>query len=107
MTATFDIRKIVTLRDVTYAELGHKPARPIVRAVGMAVIHNPGKYAEDLRQLWEAGAELGERLTPELVKMLDAPPVSYGKGAIVRRGAFPSTGQVAKSHVILLANTWS
>jgi hypothetical protein len=34
----------------------------------MAVIHNPyaGKYAEDLRQLWEAGAELGERLTPEL-----------------------------------------
>lgn len=51
MTATFDIRKIVTLRDVTYSELGHKPARPIVRAVGMAVIHNPyaGKYAEDLR----------------------------------------------------------
>ncbi len=51
----------------------------------MAVIHNPyaGKYAEDLRQLREAGAELGERLTPELVKMLDAPPVSYGKGAIV------------------------
>ena len=83
MTATFDIRKIVTLRDVPYSELGHKPARPIVRAVGMAVIHNPGKYAEDLRQLWEAGAELGERLTPELVKMLDAPPVSYGKGAIV------------------------
>jgi Amino acid synthesis len=58
MTATFDIRKIVTLRDVTYSELGHKPARPIVRAVGMAVIHNAyaGKYAEDLRQLWEAVA---------------------------------------------------
>ena len=85
MTAMFDIRKIVTIRDVTYSELGHKPARPIVRAVGMAVITNPyaGKYAEDLRQLWEAGAELGERLSPELVKMLDAPPVSYGKGAIV------------------------
>jgi hypothetical protein len=80
-----DIRKIVTLRDVTYSELGHKPANPIVRAVGMAVIHNPyaGKYSEDLRQLWEAGAELGERLTPELVKLLDGPAVSYGKGAIV------------------------
>jgi hypothetical protein len=89
MTATFDIRKIVTLRDVTYSELGHKPARPIVRAVGMAVIHNPyaGKYPEDFRQLWEAGAELGERLTPELVKMLDAPPVSYGKGAKPMRAA--------------------
>ena len=49
------------------------------------MITNPyaGKYAEDLRQLWEAGAELGERLSPELVKMLDAPPVSYGKDAIV------------------------
>ena len=28
-----DIRKSVTLRDITYFELGHKPARPIVRAV--------------------------------------------------------------------------
>lgn len=57
MTAMLDIRKMVTLRDVTYSELGHKPTRPIVRAVGMAVIDNPyaGKYAEDLRQLWEAG----------------------------------------------------
>jgi hypothetical protein len=80
-----DIRKIVTIRDVTYSELGHKPARPIVRAVGMAVIHNPyaGKYSEDLRQLWEAGAEIGERLMPELVKLLDGPAVSYGKAAIV------------------------
>ncbi len=66
-------------------EGGPPPARPLRRAWVAAVIHNPyaGKYAEDLRQLWEAGAELGERLTPELVKMLDAPPVSYGKGAIV------------------------
>ena len=74
------------LRDVTYSELGRKPARPSVRAVGMAVIHNPyaGKYAEDLRQLWEAGAEIGERLTPELVKLLDGPPVSYGRGMVRR-----------------------
>lgn len=80
-----DIRKIVTLREVTYSELGHKPAKPIVRAVGMAVIDNPyaGKYSEDLRQLFEAGAALGERLMPELVKLLDGPAVSYGKGAIV------------------------
>lgn len=41
-----DIRKLVTIRDVTYSELGYKPARPIVRAVGMAVIDNPyaGKH---------------------------------------------------------------
>jgi hypothetical protein len=80
-----DIRKIVTTREVVFSELGHAPARPIVRAVGMAVIHNPcaGKYSEDLRELWEAGAALGERLMPELVRMLDGPAVSYGKGAIV------------------------
>ena len=79
------IRKIVTTREVIFSELGVAAPKPIVRAVGMAVIRNPfaGKYAEDLRPLFEAGAELGERLMPELVEMLDGPAVSYGKGAIV------------------------
>jgi hypothetical protein len=36
-----DIRKIVTLREVVFSELGAAAARPIVRAVGMAVIRNP------------------------------------------------------------------
>jgi hypothetical protein len=80
-----EIRKIVTTREVIFSELGVAAARPVVRAVGMAVIRNPyaGKFAEDLRELFEAGAEIGERLMPELVKMLDGPAVSYGKGAIV------------------------
>ena len=60
----------------------------------MAVIRNPfaGQFVEDLRPLFEAGAMLGERLMPELVKLLDGPAVSYGKGAIVgvcgRNGAW-------------------
>lgn len=80
-----DIRKAVTLREVIYSELGHQAARPIVRAVGIGVIRNPfaGRWAEDLRPLFEAGAALGERLMPELVEMLDGPAVSYGKGALV------------------------
>ena len=80
-----EIRKITTTREVIFSEVGVKAPRPVVRAVGMAVIHNPyaGKYSDDLRQLFEAGAALGERLMPELVKMLDGPAVSYGKGAIV------------------------
>jgi hypothetical protein len=80
-----EIRKIVTTREIVFSELGVAAPRPVVRAVGMAVIRNPfaGKYAEDLRELWEAGAALGERLMPELVRMLDGPAVSYGKGAIV------------------------
>jgi hypothetical protein len=60
-------------------------SRPTTRAVGMAVIRNPlaGKFVEDLKTLFEAGAMLGERLMPDLVKLLDGPAVSYGKGAIV------------------------
>jgi len=80
-----DIRKIVTLREVVYSELGHKAMRPIVRAVGIGVIRNPfaGRWTEDLRELFAAGAALGERLMPQLVEMLDGPAVSYGKGALV------------------------
>ena len=80
-----DIRKIVTWREVIFSELGRAPARPVVRAVGIGVIRNPfaGRWAEDLRPLFEAGAALGERLMPELVRLLDGPAVSYGKGALV------------------------
>jgi hypothetical protein len=80
-----EIRKIVTTREVIFSELGVAAPKPIVRAVGMAVIRNPfaGKYVEDLHELYEAGAELGERLMPALVEMLDGPAVSYGKGALV------------------------
>jgi hypothetical protein len=43
----------------------------------------PAGGAADLRELFEAGAALGERLMPSLVKLLDGPTVSYGKGALV------------------------
>jgi hypothetical protein len=80
-----EIRKIATTREVVFSELGVKAPRPVVRAVGMAVITNPfaGRFVEDLRPLFEAGAMLGERLMPDLVKLLDRPAVSYGKGALV------------------------
>jgi hypothetical protein len=80
-----EIRKIITTRETVFAELGVEGVRPTTRAVGMAVIRNPfaGQFVEDLRPLFEAGAMLGERLMPELVKLLDGPAVSYGKGAIV------------------------
>lgn len=80
------IRKIVMLREQVLEELGTVPPRPVVRAAALAVIANPfagRRHARDLAPLWEAGAELGARLMPELVKLLDGPAVSYGKGAIV------------------------
>jgi hypothetical protein len=80
-----EIRKIITMREAIFSELGVAASRPTIRAVGMAVIRNPfaGKFVEDLTALFEAGAMLGERLMPDLVKLLDGPAVSYGKGAIV------------------------
>ena len=80
-----EIRKIITLREVVFSELGHDAPRPIVRAIGIGVIRNPfaGRWVEDLRPLFEAGAALGERLMPELARLLDRPAVSYGKGALV------------------------
>ena len=72
-----EIRKIITMREVVLSELGVAAPRPVVRAVGMAVIPNPfaGRFVDDLRPLFEAGAMLGERLMPELVKLLDGPVV--------------------------------
>jgi hypothetical protein len=42
-----------------------------------------GRFVEDLRPLFEAGAILGEPLTPDPVKLVDGPAVSYGRGAII------------------------
>jgi hypothetical protein len=80
-----EIRKIITTRETVFSELSVEANRPTTRAVGIAVIRNPfaGQFVEDLRPLFEAGAMLGERLMPELVKLLGGPAVSYGKGAIV------------------------
>jgi hypothetical protein len=80
-----EIRKILTLREMVLSELGVAAPRPVVRAVGIAVIGNPfaGRFVDDLRPLFEAGAMLGEQLMPDLVKLLDGPAVSYGKGALV------------------------
>ena len=79
------IRKSLLLRDTVTSEMGHAAARPIVRAVAMAVIGNPfaGRYVEDLTELFEAGRMVGEQLMPDLVRLLSQSPLSYGKGAIV------------------------
>ncbi len=79
------IRKLQTIREEAFSELGTEAERPVVRVVSLAVIHNPfaGRFVEDLTPLWEIGAELAERLMTDLVRLLPGPAVSYGKGAVV------------------------
>ena len=78
-------RKTVFLRDVTETDALGQACPPVTRVAAGAVFRNPlsGQVAADLSALYQIGAELGARLAAQAVAMLGAPPVSYGKAAIV------------------------
>ncbi len=79
------IRKTLLVRDIVSSEMGHIVDHPTIRAAALAVTGNPfaGRYVEDLTELFEAGRTIGEQLMPDLVRLLQRSPVSYGKGAVV------------------------
>lgn len=82
------IRKLVTLTETVEREMGRPVAPPARRAAAAAVIANPfaGRYAEDLTELIEIGAELGGLLAVEAIAALGGDPAavqSYGKAALV------------------------
>ena len=83
-----DIRKIVVVMDEVHREMGRAIAPPTRRAAAAAVIANPfaGKYVEDLSELIEIGAEMGDLLGRKCVAALGISPgqaESYGKAALV------------------------
>ncbi len=85
------IRKIVTVVEETAEEMGHAIAPPTRKAVAVAVIENPfaGRFAEDLDELMQIGAELGGLLGARAVAALGVEPSaieSYGKAAVVGEG---------------------
>ncbi|MEY5003508.1 MAG: hypothetical protein RL678_1317 [Pseudomonadota bacterium] len=83
-----DIRKLIVQVDETRLEMGQQIQPPTRRAVAIAVIANPfaGRYAENLDDLSDIGAELGKLLGERCVAALGIAPSdaeSYGKAAIV------------------------
>ncbi len=82
---TVTIRRLQVLKDTLLAEAGAAAPQPITRAVALVVIANPfsGRHVQDLSALFDAGAEIAERVMPELVSALPEKGVAYGKGAIV------------------------
>ena len=83
-----DIRKIVVVLDEVHREMGRKIAPPTRRAAALAVIANPfaGTYVEDLSDLMDIGAEMGDLLGRRAVAALGVEPAqaqSYGKAAMV------------------------
>src|SRR6202171_5059637 len=82
------IRKIVTVVEETYLEMGQTVAPPTRRAAAIAVIENPfaGRYVEDLTPLIAIGEELGALLAAKAVAALGIEGLSaqsYGKAAAV------------------------
>lgn len=82
------IRKIVTVLEETYTEMGRPVSPPARRAAAVAVIENPfaGRYVEDLSDLIAMGEELGGLLAERAVAALgiEGPAAhSYGKAALV------------------------
>jgi Amino acid synthesis len=94
--ARVEIRKIITTCEMILSEVWVAALRPVVPAVGMAVIVTPvaARFADDLRPLFEAGAMLGERLMRELVKLLDGQAVSYGKSAVASTARWSTAAYV-------------
>jgi hypothetical protein len=83
-----DIRKIVVVMDEIHREMGREIAPPTRRAAALAVIANPfaGKYVDDLSELIDIGAEMGDLLGRRAVAALGIEPAqaqSYGKAAMV------------------------
>ena len=80
-----DVRKTVFTTEVITADEMGQASDPITRVAAMAVVKNPfaDVQKDDLSPLFEVGAQLGTSLTQELVHMLGAPAVCYGKAALV------------------------
>ena len=86
-----EIRKLAVWVEETHTEMGKTITPATRKAVAVAVIKNPfaGRYAEDLSDLIEIGAELGGLLGARCVAALGIEPgqaQSYGKAAMVGEG---------------------
>jgi hypothetical protein len=82
------IRKITVFVEELREEMGRELNPPTRKAAAVAVIRNPfaGRYVEDLTDLIDIGAELGDLLGRRCVDALGVEPgavESYGKAAMV------------------------
>lgn len=83
-----NIRKTSVIVEETRQDIGRAVNPPTRKAAALAVIENPfaGRYEEDLTELMDIGAELGELLGKMCVDALGIKPEEaegYGKAAIV------------------------
>lgn len=79
------LRKTMIIKETIEAGDFGTSCEPITRIAALAVVENPlsGRYEEDLSPLFDMGGQLGKRLMDEIIEMLPAPAISYGKAALV------------------------
>ena len=85
------VRRYRTIVDETHIEIGREIDPPARYCAAMAVIENPyaRSYSEELAELEDIGAEMGDELGRRAVAALGIEPsavTSYGKAAIVGEG---------------------
>lgn len=80
-----EIRKIITIIEQVFSEMGRPADKPLRKVAIAAVFHNPyaGQYSEDLSELIQFNTPLGEMLAEQLVKTMAEPIESLGKGALI------------------------
>ena len=82
------VRKVVSVVEVTHREMGRAVDGPHRKAATALVMSNPyaGRHVDDLAELVDLGASVGQRLVEEALAVLGAPAAdvsAYGKAAIV------------------------
>jgi hypothetical protein len=79
------IRKIIVVKEIVHADGGRDVSGAVTRTAGIAVLRNPyaGQFVADLASMFDIGAQLAERLLPDMTAQLARPAVAYGKAAIV------------------------
>ncbi len=82
------IRKLVTMVEETLLEMDREIDPPTRKAAAIAVLENPfsGRYVEDLTELMDIGAQLGDMLGRKCLQALEIGPEkaeSYAKACVV------------------------
>lgn len=82
------IRKLVTMVEETLLEMDREIDPPTRKAAAIAVLENPfsGRYVEDLTELMDIGAQLGDMLGSKCLQVLGIGPEkaeSYAKACVV------------------------
>ena len=101
-----NIRKLAVWVEETHMEMDKEISPATRKAVAVAVIANPfaSRYVEDLSELMEIGAELGELLGDKCVEALGILPEhaeSYGKAAM-----FGENGELRTCRCYFAPETW-